>query len=77
MKNIIASEAKNVSKYLYTLGFMLADVMNDKEVCKKDKKWIKGIVVAILQVQSMLDIAQAFDKINKSGKHKEIKNYKE
>ncbi len=62
MKKIMA---KDVNEYLMEYAFALADVINDKEVPKKDKKWLQHKVICIMEVQDLLNISIAYDNVMK------------
>jgi hypothetical protein len=68
MKRVKLSEyAEAVSKYLTEFGLMLGRVINTISD-KRDKKWLKDIVLSIIKVQTLLDIAIVVDKLKKKGK---------
>ena len=62
-------DAEVVSDYLMGCAYILADIIGDKEVPKKDKKWLRHKVVCIMEVQDLLDISIAYDSVMK-GKGK-------
>ena len=70
MKKTLATESESVSKYLTAFAYMLADVINDKAVCKKDKKWLRDIVLSIFKIQDVLDMAIVYNNVIKRGKIK-------
>jgi hypothetical protein len=67
MKKIMA---KDVNEYLMEYAFALADVINDKGVPKKDKKWLQHKVICIMEVQDLLNISIAYDNVMKGNKKK-------
>lgn len=73
MKKTLASEAKMVYDYLTAYAYMLADVVNAKGTDKKDAKWLRNRIISILETQSVLDIAIAYDEVMKKYKPKERK----
>lgn len=67
MKKIMA---KDVNEYLTEYAFALADVISDKEVPKKDKKWLRHKIICIMEVQDLLDISIVYDNVMKGKRRK-------
>jgi len=72
-KMTLATEAGKVSDYLTAYAYMLADVINSKGMDKKDAKWLKECVVSIIQTQTVIDIAVAYNEVMKKYSPKEQK----
>jgi hypothetical protein len=70
MKKTLINQADMVNKYLYNVGKVIGDVYNDKETCKKDKKWLQDNVISIIKVMNFIDIIIALDKNIKNKKDK-------
>ena len=74
MKKTLATEAKRVSQYLTEYNNMLVKVINSKGIDKKDAKWLKECVMSIMQTQSILDVAVAYNSVMKTYTPKKRKN---
>jgi hypothetical protein len=71
-KQTLKNQANKVHLYLYNLGLMIADIRK-KVKNKKDNKWLKDNILAILRVMDFMDIMVALDKVeNKNKKGKKV-----
>jgi hypothetical protein len=60
MKNKpLINQAELVDKYLYNLGMAIGRLCQDKDIPKKDKKWIKECVLSIIQIKDLLCVVKA------------------
>jgi hypothetical protein len=61
-KQTLKNQANKVHLYLYNLGLMIADIRKQVKD-KKDNKWLKDNILAILQVMDFIDFMIAIDKV--------------
>ena len=59
--SMLMKKAPEVQEYIKQLGMFLADLVNDKDICAKDRKWLKDIVLAVIKIMNMLDLIIAVD----------------
>jgi hypothetical protein len=66
-KQTLKNQANKVHLYLYNLGLMIADIRKQVKD-KKDNKWLKNNILAILQVMDFIDFMAVIDKVESKNK---------